>query len=166
MPLIRPATVHDVDDIHRLKYQLVRTWYPDPAEVDDHPTYASTLRGRITEVIDHPWYHYVVAEVDGRVVACMSASIHKALPGPDWTGINAHMGDLFVQEDKRGMGLAGMLMDNCLAWCREQGAWSARMHATRMAVPMYLKQGWQPPEPEDPDGRFLTLLYAFHPDEE
>lgn len=160
--LIRDATPDDLDGILALKLALVRTWFEDEDHLDAYPDYPAHLRERLADLMPRDFHHYWVAEdADGTLVACLSALVTKHLPGPEWSGVHAHLGDLYVVPEHRGEGLAHQLMERAMAWCEAQDAFMADMHATQMAQPMYLKMGWRPPVLEQPGGRFQTLEYFF-----
>ncbi|MGL4832616.1 MAG: GNAT family N-acetyltransferase [Propionibacteriaceae bacterium] len=162
MPVtIREAAIADVEAIAGLKTKLVATWFDDPSYLAQAPDYPEQLRARISELVVLPTHYYLVAYDGVAPVACMSASVHKALPGPDWSGVSAYLGDLYVEADYRGQYLATQMMDLCLAWCREQHAYRASMHSTRMALAMYEKQGWVRPRLEEEGGPFQSLDYYF-----
>lgn len=159
---IRHATPDDIDPLVELKCLLVRqAWSDDPHYLDAYPDYRDRLRARLAELLISPTHQYWVAELGNRVVGVVSASVSKYLPGPDWSGISAHMSDLVVEEAARGQGIAKALMHEGMQWCREQGAWGIELHATRMARRMYEAMGWHYQEPEDRNGTFVTMCWRF-----
>lgn len=159
---IRPATASDVEAIVALKQILVtQAWSDDPHYLDAYPDYADRLRARLVELLVDPNHQYWVAADGNEVVGCVSASISKHLPGPDWSGISATMSDLVVAPAARGRGIARALMEVGMQWCRQQGAFGIDLHATRMARGMYAAMGWQRRQPEDPDATFVSMQWRF-----
>lgn len=158
---LREATLADVDTLVAFKLEIVRTWFDDPAYVDDAPAYPARLRDRLVDLLPRDHHRFVVAEVDDAIVGCISASVLKHLPGPDWSGVHGHVADLYVLPAHRGRGLARALMEDSMAWLRRQEAFMADMDATKGAVAMYVKMGWVPRHPHELDQQFTTLEYHF-----
>lgn len=159
---IREATLADLDDIVRLKQLLVATaWSDDLHVLDSYPDYESRLRARVAELLQHPDHQFWVAFDGEEIVACLSASLAKHLPGPDWSGIHGHLSDLYVAETHRGQGIAKELMHIGVDWLRDRGAWGADLHATRMALPMYEAMGWERRQADAEDSTFFSLSKRF-----
>lgn len=156
----------DAATITELKLILVaQSWSDDPAYLDAYPGYADAVRSRLDELLVDPNHRYWVAEEDGQIAGCVSASISRHLPGPDWSGISASMSDLVVRPQFRGRGIAKALMNEGMTWCERQGAFGVDLHATRMARGMYAAMGWQRREPESDDAPFVSMFWRFGRDE-
>lgn len=124
---LRPATPDDV----AVLVPLINAAY-DHTEHHVFPNTRRCDRGDITPVIDA----MIVAEVDGRIAAC----IHV-----DTSADPAHYGLLAVDVALHRSGLGSLLVEHAEARAREAGASAVRIETVKQAglIPFYLKREYR-----------------------
>jgi GNAT superfamily N-acetyltransferase len=95
--------------------------------------------------------HYVVAEVDGRIVGFIAVSVH---------GSDAEIEHLWVLPTAMGAGIGTALFRRAAVWCRARGMTALRVVADPNAVGFYARLGGRilGEEPSLPQPRSLPVL--------
>jgi N-acetylglutamate synthase-like GNAT family acetyltransferase len=124
---LRPATPADIDAL----VPLINAAY-DRTEHHVFPNTRRCDRGDITKLIGE----ITVAEIDGRLVAC----IHI-----DTAADPAHYGLLAVDVNLHRSGLGSLLVEHAEARAREAGATAVRIETVKQAglIPFYLKREYR-----------------------
>ena len=158
---VRVASHPDIPEIVRLKGAMMETSYPFPVVVADHPEWPPKASARVRQMMDLGIHTFFVIEdpeqpdSDGadapRLIGSISVEIQLAIPGIQWKGTSAYIGDMYVDPRFRGQGLGRMLMDAALGQARAWDAGTARLSSTPGAVDVYLALGFHFPERDQPE---------------
>lgn len=104
---IRPATAEDAPALGRLLTQL------------GYPTEAVEIPDRLEKLYARPGTIALAAEVDGRVVGCVTVHLFQALHTSEPT---AWLTAVVVDEDVRGRGVGSALVRRAEEWAMQHGA--------------------------------------------
>ncbi|MCE1177689.1 MAG: GNAT family N-acetyltransferase [Micrococcales bacterium] len=156
---VRQAGPADVETILGLKRQLLVSFgAPDPLTYADWHGRASAA---LLDMLGRDTIRFVVAEIDGMPVGCVSAQLHLNIPGPTWPGVHGELADMFVEPAVRGRGVARALAEDVLGWCRERGCTKVKLHSTPMAVGAWERLGFHVAQPKPGDDRFAQMWLDF-----
>jgi len=140
---VRQATVADVETIlgHR-RSMFADMGFGNEQELD---AMVAAARPFIGGSLGDGSYQAWVAEVDGRVVAGGGVAIVGFQPTPsDPAARRAWILNMYTEPAFRRQGLARRILENIVAWCREQGFGSVFLHASDAGLPLYQRMGFKP----------------------
>jgi GNAT superfamily N-acetyltransferase len=140
--VIREARVGDIPQIlqHRVgMYEAMGVGDPQ-SRAEMAVASASILPQSIRDGSFQGW----LAEVDGRVVAGGGVFVTSWLSHPgDLLCRRATVLNVYVDPEYRRRGIARMLMEVIVAWCRRQGFADIFLHASHDGRPLYEQLGFQ-----------------------
>ena len=140
---LRPATVDDLECIlhHR------RSMFADMNEGSeaDRDAMIAVARPFIAAGLVDGSYRGWLIEIAGDVVAGGGVAIVPYQPTPlDPVCHRAFVLNVYTEPAFRRQGLARMLMETIVAWCRQEGFRSLSLHASDDGRPLYDSLGFQP----------------------
>lgn len=165
MTLVRRANRANIDEIVRLKGELIsESW---PFEMDLDADWRARCAAVARELMDSGKTVFFVIDADApsdgpaeghapKLAACASVSIEQHLPSPGGTGRSAYIGDMCTEPAYRGRGYGTALLDAVMAWAKEQGAGWASLFSTEQGRSIYVKAGF------DPKGPFEHMSVDLH----
>lgn len=158
---VRPARDGDVAEIIRLKGELIGTYAAD-LDLADYPDWPERAGAGLRDLLNRDTHRFIVAQDDsGALIGCVSAQLELTIPGPRWSGVHGVISDMYVDPASRSRGVARAMTGELLAWCRERGCRSVRLHSTPMAVPVYERLGFHVGVPKPGDERFPVMWIDF-----
>lgn len=158
--LIRPATVNDIDGVLAMRRALTLSYHP--ADFDAHPDWAERAASVLANMIAGPTHRIVVADSGtGAVVGCGTARLDVRLPWPGGSATTGEIADMWVDPAARGHGVARAMIDDLVAWCREQGARAVTLHSTPAATDFYERVGFHVGVPSAASERFPQMWLDF-----
>jgi len=154
-PMIRLATLDDVDELARLRFHLYTEYTPSIAETFDayHARFAPFARDALADV--DRWRAWV-AEDGGRLVGAMWLQTVPRVPAPGREDPRpiGYLTNAYVEPPLRGQGLGAGLLAEVVAYCEANAfelivAWPADD-----AYGFYERAGFE--RPRDPVVRWLA----------
>jgi GNAT superfamily N-acetyltransferase len=149
---LREATADDADDLGRIFYDAfaaLAARHAFPTE----PASPEFTRFRVAWMVDHPGFHSLVAERDGRPVGSLFADERSSIVG---------IGPVTVAPGEQDGGVGRLLMEHELERQRERGAPGVRLVQTTYhyrSLALYAKLGFAVREP-------LSVLQGEPPGQE
>jgi GNAT superfamily N-acetyltransferase len=142
--LIRPATPADVAAVSRHRCQM---WLAMKDLAPDHydDMYRRSLE-YFQQALEEGTYRgwvVVLRQEQGTLTGGGGLVLRRIPPFPEPDGRvcasdeQAHILNVFVEEQYRGLGLAKALMETILDWCRRQGIGSVTLNASSAGKPLY-----------------------------
>jgi GNAT superfamily N-acetyltransferase len=99
----------------------------------------------LREALQDGSYHAWIVKVDGRPAASGGLHFVTWIPGCDDPGPRrAWVHGVFTDPAFRRRGLARRLMEEIVAWCRQEGCRAVLLHATDQGRPIYESLGFKP----------------------
>lgn len=142
---MRPAAQADIPELVRLKRLTMLSW-PIPIDLESDPTWRERAGVEIArQMAGGDFIAYVVdapAQPDGRLAACIFASIERHIPGPKDNGLRGYVASMCTEPELRGRGLGTELLNVALNWFEQRGVSRARLWATESGAPIYRKIGF------------------------
>jgi GNAT superfamily N-acetyltransferase len=137
----RKAALSDVDDLSRLRVDMIR-------EEDDYPEsfldllYRNTMQYIESGLADRS-YSAWVAEEDGAIIA-MGGVTYYALPPNDWcpSGKTAYIGNVYTLPAFRRQGVANRLLTLIINEAKENKCQRILLNTSDMGRPLYEKHGF------------------------
>jgi GNAT superfamily N-acetyltransferase len=154
-PAIRRATLDDVEELARLRFQLYTEYTPSIAEPFE--AYRERFVAFAREALaDTDRWHAWAADDEGRLIGAMWLQTVPRVPAPgrDDPRPIGYLTNAYVEPSLRGQGLGSALLAEVLAHCSTNGyelivAWPAED-----AFAFYERSGFM--RPPDPIVRFLS----------
>jgi GNAT superfamily N-acetyltransferase len=140
---LRQATTADVETIVRHR----RAMFADMGYGDEaaRAAMSETARPFIETALRDGSYRGWLVEEAGRVVAGGGVAIVAFQPTPmDPTPRRAWVLNMYTDPECRHRGLAKLLMETMIRWCREQGFKHLSLHASHSGRPLYEQLGFKP----------------------
>lgn len=140
---IRQATAADVEVIvHHRRRMFADMGYGDDAARDAMARAAQPL---VEAALKDGSYRGWLVEDGGRVVAGGGLATVGFQPTPyDPSPRRAWVLNMYTEPAYRRRGLATQLLQNIIAWCREQGLKQVFLHASDAGRPLYERAGFRP----------------------
>lgn len=138
---IRPAGLDDLDVLLRYRRgMLFDMGYTDPAVLDRMRANAEPfLRDAIAKGEWRAW----LAE-QGDPVGCGAVQIVRWIPGAsEPTPRRAWLHNVYVEPEFRRLGIARMLVETIVDWCRAEGFPAVYLHASTMGRSLYEQLGFR-----------------------
>ena len=119
-PTIAPATLEDVFELARLRWELYAEHDGPSSESFDR--YRDRFAGFAIHALSSDQWHAWVARVDDRAVGAMWLHTVRRvpIPGKDARHIG-YLTNVYVAPEQRNHGLGGRMLDRVTSWCRQQG---------------------------------------------
>ncbi len=139
--IIRPATLSDLDVLLTFEQGVIAAERPfDPTLKEKDTRYYD-----ISEMIEAPHIHLLVAETEGKLVGSGYARIEESKPYLQHTK-HAYLGFMYVLPDFRGKGINGQIINALTTWSRENGITELRLEVyvpNAPAITAYEKFGFK-----------------------
>ncbi len=141
MPIIRKATLEDIDELVKLRIELIR----EISEVDEN--YMSKLTDAIREYFTAkmPENEFLgwVAEDEGKIIASSGLLFHEKPPiHGNLTGREAYIMNMYTLPEWRNKGIATKLLKEIIKFIKETNVRRIRLHATEAGKKVYEKMGF------------------------
>ncbi len=104
---LRDATIEDSTVIADLMTQI------------NYPNTPEEMEQRLNGLLNHPDYHAIVAEMDGRVIGMLGLFLGRKFEKEDRFGRVLTMA---VDEEYRFKGIGGLLVEEAEKWLKSKGA--------------------------------------------
>ena len=140
---VRQGTVADLATIiHHRRSMFYDMGYTDVAALDKMEATASPF---LKKAIEKGEYHAWLVEIGGKVVAG-GGVLNIALPSTtrDVESRRAMILNMYTEPEHREKGLARLIMEAMILWCREQGYNSVSLHASDAGRHLYESLGFMP----------------------
>ncbi|MFX1250041.1 MAG: GNAT family N-acetyltransferase [Promethearchaeota archaeon] len=143
MPVIRKATLEDLDELVKLRLALLC----EMVELDEN--YKAKLAESIqeyfvTKIPKNEFYAWV-AENDGQIIASSGLVFHQKPPiHGNLTGREAYIMNMYTLPNWRNKGIATKLLNEVLKFVKEKNLIRIRLHATDAGRKIYEKAGFIP----------------------
>ncbi len=149
MLIIRKATLEDVDELVKLRMELLR----EISEVNEHYTaklnddyiakLADAIREYFTDKIPENEFLAWVAEDKGKIIASSGLVFHEKPPiHGNLTGREAYIMNMYTVPAWRNKGLATNLLKEIIKFIKETNVQRIRLHATEAGKKIYEKMGF------------------------
>lgn len=149
MAIIRKATLEDVDDLVKLRIELLR----EISEVDEYymvelnDDYLAKLADAIREyfaakMLENEFLAWI-AEDEGKIIASSGLVFHEKPPiHGNLTGREAYIMNMYTVPEWRSKGLATSLLKEIINFIKETNVQRIRLHATEVGKKIYEKMGF------------------------
>ena len=144
-PPIGPATIDDVPELARLRWELYAEQNGDPTEPFQAyvERFASFARTALTS---HEWRAWVARTDDGLVGALWLHTVHRVpVPGKR-AGPIGYLTNVYVAPEHRNGGLGAQMLDRVKAWCAEEGFSLVIVWPTERSRSFYRRGGFDRPD--------------------
>jgi GNAT superfamily N-acetyltransferase len=146
LPLIRLATPDDAPDLARMRFVFRLAHAGDRAHEDEESFVARCTAWMAARLASARTWRCWVAVRDGRIVGHAWVQFVDKVPNPvELPEQIAYFTNFFVEPGARG-GTGQHLIEACLDGCREAGVERVILWPTERSRPLYLRQGFAPPE--------------------
>ncbi len=144
IPVIRRATLADIEALARLRLALLREMGNIRDEGQEAPL-LDALRGYLQRTMATDEFLAWVAECDGQVVAISGLVFFERPPDAgNLAGVEAYLMNMYTLPAWRGRGLARALLDEIIGYVRTTPARRISLHATEAGRPIYENAGFVP----------------------
>jgi GNAT superfamily N-acetyltransferase len=142
--LLRETTVDDIAEIVRHRRAMFEDMgVGDPASLDRMESASGPyLQAAIAEDCYRGWFAMTAAnQVAGGVGILLQSS-----PPRPWEvrSRRAYLLNLYVDPQHRRQGIARLLTEASVAWCRREGFATVSLHASELGRPLYKSLGFEP----------------------
>ncbi len=144
-PSIGFATIDDVSELARLRWELYEGQDGAPAETPDayRDRFARFAGPALTSDVWRSW----VARDGGRLVAAMWLRTVPRVPVPGKrAGPIGYLTNVYVAPEHRNTGLGAQMLDRVKTWCREQEYSLVIVWPTERSRPFYRRGGFDRPD--------------------
>ena len=144
MPVIRRATLADIEALARLRLALLREMGNVRDESQEVPL-LDAMRDYFRRAMSTDEFLAWVAEVDGQVVAISGLVLFERPPdASNPAGVEAYLMNMYTLPAWRGRGLASALLDAIIGFVRTTPARRISLHATAAGRSVYESAGFLP----------------------
>jgi GNAT superfamily N-acetyltransferase len=144
-PQIGPATIDDVPELARLRWELYAEQNGDHAEPFEAYVERFSRFARST-LTSKDWLAWV-ARVDDRLVGAMWLHTISRVPVPGQrAGAIGYLTNVYVSPELRNAGLGAEMLDRMRAWCAEEGFSLVIVWPTERSRPFYVRGGFDRPD--------------------
>ena len=145
-PIVRAATLDDVDELSRLRWDF-RVEAGTPV-TRSHEAFAEEFRAFAADALTEgsQWRAWV-AEEDDHLVGCAWLHLVEKVPHPDrdrWQRPIAYLTTIFVEPAHRNSGLGRELLDRALDFAREREVDGVLLWSSERSRPFYERAGFGP----------------------
>ena len=143
MLTIRPASAADVGTIlHHRRSMFAEMGDGSEAELD---AMVESARPFVEAALRDGSYRAWLVEADGRVVSGGGVALVPYQPAPlDPVARRAYVLNMYTEPSHRRQGLAKLVLEAIVSFCREQGLKAVLLHASDAGRPLYRQMGFEP----------------------
>jgi GNAT superfamily N-acetyltransferase len=155
-PQIGPATIDDVPELARLRWQLYEEQNGEPAEAFE--AYVERFAGFARAALESGDWRACVARTEGGLVAAMWLHTVHRVPVPGLrAGPIGYLTNVYVATEHRNAGLGAQMLDRVKAWCGDEGFSTVIVWPTERSRSFYGRGGFGRPDEAlvldmEPDG--------------
>ncbi|MFP2929465.1 GNAT family N-acetyltransferase [Pyxidicoccus sp. 3LG] len=141
---IRKAGVEDLDDVIRLRRELMRQ-FGGLTEENASRWEEAARRHLVTALPEGRFHVWLGFSADGEAVACSGlVPFHRPPSAQDVDGLEGYVLNMYTAPGWRGRGLARALLAELMAFARGLGMGKLWLHASDDGRPLYEKVGFAP----------------------
>lgn len=142
MPIIRRASMADIDALTALRQDLLRELGEITDQADLIPLIEAT-RNYFIESLPTDKFMAWVAEVDGKIVGTSGLALFRRPPYPgNLAGSEAYVLNIYTVPEWRGRGVATALVNAIVAFVKTTDVRRVWLHASRFGKGIYEKVGF------------------------
>ena len=140
---LRQASVADLETIlHHRRSMFAEMGDGSETELD---AMVESARPFVEDALRDGSYRAWLVEADGRVVSGGGVAIVPYQPTPlDPVARRAFVLNMYTEPSHRRQGLAKLVLQAIVSWCREQGLKAVLLHASDAGRPLYRQMGFEP----------------------
>ncbi len=143
---VRLATPADLDAMVELRQQLFAC-FPEALGIIDEALMRQTSLAYFSRAFAHGDCQTWVAEADGQIVSQGSLALFQRPPFPgNLSGREAYLLNMYTLPDYRRRGYSKAILQQAMAYAREQGLGRIWLHASDDGQPLYQAAGFLPSE--------------------
>ncbi len=153
-PNIAMATLHDIPELARLRWQMHTEDHPDPGETFDG--FAEGFAAFAREALSGQMWHVWVAEGSGLLVGSIWLQLVERVPRPDLGWGHRPFGyvtNAYVEPPHRGKGLGSRMLGEIVAWGRAAELNSLIAWPDDRSTSLFARAGFTP------DSEALTVRF-------
>jgi GNAT superfamily N-acetyltransferase len=139
---LRAATVEDIPELARLRWQL----YLESSEAfeETFPAYLGRFSAFATDALTSDRWHVWVAEDEPRLAGAMWLFSVPRIPQPDRGAPAplAYLTNVYVERRHRDRGLGSQMLDEVKAWCAREGYSLVMVWPSDRSYPFYERAGF------------------------
>jgi GNAT superfamily N-acetyltransferase len=142
---IRPATLEDVDELARLRWDF-RVEHGTP-EATTFDVFLEDFRGFAHDVLDGDAWRAWVAVGRERLVGCVWLQLVEKVPHPNrerWERPVGYVTNMYVEPALRDAGLGRRLLDTAIEHARESAVDGLLLWPSERSEPFYRRAGFDP----------------------
>jgi GNAT superfamily N-acetyltransferase len=141
MPTIRLATTDDLDQVVTLRMAFLREMKPDAAESESEVL--ELTREYVADKLPKGEFHVWFAEEDGQIVGTSGLVFFHRPPTRSYRSeLHAYVLNMYTLPERRGRGIASMLLQHTIDYVKTTPASRISLHATEMGRPIYERFGF------------------------
>lgn len=143
-PRVRPATLQDVDELARLRWEFrVEAGTPIASSFEG---FLEGFRGFANDVLARDaWRAWVAEDEGGGLVGCAWLQLVEKVPHPSrarWERPVGYVTTMYVKPELRDRGLGRELLDAVVAHARARGVDGLALWPSERSVPFYRRAGF------------------------
>ncbi|HWL90029.1 MAG TPA: GNAT family N-acetyltransferase [Actinomycetota bacterium] len=144
-PSIGPASIDDVPELARLRWELYAEQGGELSETPD--AYRERFaRFAASALTSGSWRSWVARDGDRLVGAMWMQTVHRVpVPGKR-AGPIGYLTNVYVEPGHRNAGLGARMLDRVRAWCREEGFSLVIVWPTERSRSFYRRGGFDRPD--------------------
>lgn len=140
---IRKATLHDLDELIRLRLELL--FQIDHSTRQSREYVAEANRRYFQRMIPTSDFETWVADTGSCLVACGSLLLIHRLPhGENIHGVDGYVMNMYTQSGWRKHGLATRILSQLVSYAADKNAKLVWLRASEEGRSLYIKTGFQP----------------------
>jgi GNAT superfamily N-acetyltransferase len=154
-PSIGLATIEDVHELARLRWELYAEQEGDPAEKPE--AYRERFARFASDALASDEWRTWVARPGDRIVGAMWLRTVQRVPVPGKrAGPIGYLTNVYVDPEHRNAGLGARMLDVVTGWCRGKGYSEVIVWPSERSRPFYRRGGFDRPD--------LPLVLTLEPD--
>ena len=139
---IRRATSDDIDLLTQMRLEMRRERETVPLEMPEEDFEKAVRSFFATTVADATFISFI-AFCNGEAAACSGLSVQPLPPSySEPNGLRGYVTNMYTRRRWRGNGLATLLLDEIVSYCKSIGCDSIDLNASSAGRPVYLKYGF------------------------
>lgn len=140
---IRQATVEDIGLLTLMRLEMRRERETSPLGIPE-TEFEESVREFFTRTIADGSFISFIAFCENEAAACSGLSVQPLPPSySEPHGLRGYVTNMYTRKKWRGNGLATMLLDQIVAYCKSIGCDSIGLNASSAGRPVYLKYGFE-----------------------
>jgi ribosomal protein S18 acetylase RimI-like enzyme len=139
---IRRATVQDIEEIAKLRLELIKELGEVRSEQEEALILTAT-REYLEEALSSNEFISYLALANHQVISVSGMVLFKRPPFlENLKGLKAYILNMYTNPPYRGKGLAKKLLENCMEECKKIGVKRIWLHASDDGIPLYKNMGF------------------------